>query len=488
MTSSPSRRASLAPRCRLRRAARASSSAHFAVRRAVFVDEQALFAGDDRDALRRRPRHAARGRLRRRRASPARCGCTRSTAPGCGRATGWPCCPSARAQRARRGSSCASPSRPRASAAGARWSRTSSCPTCASSSTSAGSVDGAQVAVPRRHRTSRWRSPLSSPQAGERLGAPGPTPAPRRRRAASRSTRESSKRAARRAGQAAARERLARRLGVLGRARRARSRSSGTSRSQRSSADAGRARERVERRASRRSRRPRASAAASRRRRASRRRARRGRGRVRRPRRAPRRRRAAARGRGRAASVKNGGACRRVPALEAERGEQHVAGPRGARRAAARVATPVQDADSAGGRAERQVPADDGDAEPLGRPRDPVEHASRRARGRGSRACRRAPSGRPPIARTSETLVTTAAAPARERVGRERTRRRSPRRRGPGTRRRAGRAPRRRRRCAAARPLDERELALGAQAGRGADRSASASRSAIGGHWTADGA
>ena len=41
--------------------------AHFAVRRRVFVDDQALFAGTDRDELRRRAGHAARGRRGRRR-------------------------------------------------------------------------------------------------------------------------------------------------------------------------------------------------------------------------------------------------------------------------------------------------------------------------------------------------------------------------------------------------------------------------------------
>ena len=79
MSTSPRRRAALAPRSAgvaARRAA--SSSAHFAVRRAVFVDAQALFEGDDRDERDDDAGHAARGRPRSTARSSARCGCTRS--------------------------------------------------------------------------------------------------------------------------------------------------------------------------------------------------------------------------------------------------------------------------------------------------------------------------------------------------------------------------------------------------------------------------
>ena len=62
--------------------------------------------------------------------------------------------------------------------------------------------------------------------------------------------------------------------------------------------------------------------------------------------------------------------------------------------------------------AEREVAADDRDAELSAAQRDAVEHRARRGPGRARRACRRSPSGRPPMARTSETFVTTAAAPA----------------------------------------------------------------------------
>ena len=100
-----------------------------------------------------------------------------------------------------------------------------------------------------------------------------------------------------------------------------------------------------------------------------------------------------------------------VPAVERERGEQHVAGTRSRRRAAGaarrRCTRPTA---PAGGRAS-------GGRRPPGRRAARTPTRSRRARPRrasrsGVTSMSTIASGRPPIARTSDTFVTTAAEPA----------------------------------------------------------------------------
>ena len=126
-------------------------AAHHAVRHQVFVLDQRLFVGNDRDErdLAADTLHAVgvdhdalpgtAGDAARVVAAP--CGSIRSTIAASGRATGWRCCPRRACATSAR-CSCASPWRPRASAAGTRWSPASSSRTCASSSSSAGTPTG----------------------------------------------------------------------------------------------------------------------------------------------------------------------------------------------------------------------------------------------------------------------------------------------------------------------------------------------------------
>ena len=102
--------------CRLCRSAR-QRAAHFAVRRAVFVDEQEMFAADDRDERDDGDHDAARDRHRGRRVAGAVRLYPLATATG--RATAWPCCPRRATARSARGS-CASPSRTAGARGGAR--------------------------------------------------------------------------------------------------------------------------------------------------------------------------------------------------------------------------------------------------------------------------------------------------------------------------------------------------------------------------------
>ena len=123
--------------CRLA-AARPSSTAHFAVRRRGVRRAAGAVRG-------RRPRRARRARRRRCTSSRVVDGevvgdgaAVPAAATGCGRATGWRCCPDARVHRLGgelvqlRGRG------PRARCGGRGWSRRCRCPTCASSSASAG--------------------------------------------------------------------------------------------------------------------------------------------------------------------------------------------------------------------------------------------------------------------------------------------------------------------------------------------------------------
>ena len=144
----------------------------------------------------------------------------------------------------------------------------------------------------------------------------------------------------------------------------------------------------------------------------------------------------------------------------------------------------LQEADSAGVRPDREVPADDLHAELLRGPGDALEDAPA-CPWSGLTSMSTSASGRPPMARTSETLVTTAAAPA---PNGSRARR-------PGDRLPADHdeaVPVRDERCVLAvdsrqRPCDEREVSLAEQPGRGADVAASASRSGIGTASVTDG-
>ena len=100
-------------------ASAAELDGHFAVRRAVFVEQQKLFE-DDRDAFDDRALHAVAV------ADGAVIGAVRlypSWRARCGRATGWRCC----RVTAPAPSSSTSPSGPRASAAGRGWSRRCRC-------------------------------------------------------------------------------------------------------------------------------------------------------------------------------------------------------------------------------------------------------------------------------------------------------------------------------------------------------------------------
>ena len=216
---------------------------------------------------------------------------------------------------------------------------------------------------------------------------------------ASRSTRGGVEGAARRAGQAAARESLARRLGVLGRGgeHEAEAREGEQPALERRHRRGSAAVE-VERRAAAAP--ARASAAASRRRRASRRRGRRGKAAL-----GDLDERLAVVAQQRRVAVAQRGEDRRLVACIGPPGRRPRAARRRAGRAAARSGV-VTDAGAEGGqrrrRAEREVAADDRDAEPVGRPRKAVEHAvgvgpvgadervdERRAGGRPSRARRR---------------------------------------------------------------------------------------------------
>ena len=165
-------------------------------------------------------------------------------ATGCGRATGWRCCPrracgTLGAQLVRFAVATAGElRRPRG------WSRRCSCPTCASSSGSAGSADGDAGALPRRHAPADG-DPAARPVSGVRAEVPHRRLRRRRRPGAGRAV--SSKRAARRAREPAARRTpRTRRGGVLAGAPRAGSRSSGTSAASARAAAPSRARERVE--------------------------------------------------------------------------------------------------------------------------------------------------------------------------------------------------------------------------------------------------
>ena len=286
-------------------------------------------------------------------------------------------------------------------------------------------------------------------------------------------------RAARRAGQAAALEHRAGRVDVLG----ARGEQEAEARERQQPAlerRAVRARQAVEVERARRSRRPRSSAAASRRCRASRRRARRGRGPASATSTSASPSSRSCSGARSCSAVKNGSRLAHVPAVERERGEQDVAG-RGRRRAQRpsgrrRCTTPTAPARAP---IVRWPPTT---GTPSRSAAQAIPSSTRSACARsGLTSMSTSASGRPPIARTSETFVTTAAEPAPygSAAG---TAARSPRRRRRGTRRRAARARRRRRRC-------RRRAARSAATSRlpsrpGADRTASTSawRSAIGGH------
>ena len=311
---------------------------------------------------------------------------------------GRPARRAARGARARASArcSCASPSRTAGELRRPRgWSRRSSCRTCASSSASAG------ASTARRRRTtasctSRWRSRSGQPVSGVRGEVPD-----RRRRAAGRQPQHArcrrTRRTARRPARGARTPRTRRRRAAG--ARRAGSRSSGTSaasaRARRRPGAGGASRSSVApqpapsiicssepampgietSRAAWQSPASATSTSAS----------------------PSSRRRSGARSR---SEVKKACVVAHVPAVERERGEQHVAGLGRRARAAAACATPVQEADSAGGVAERQVAADDRHAEQPGGPGDAVEHALGVRCVRARRACRRAPAaGRPSRAR-----------------------------------------------------------------------------------------
>ena len=350
-------------------------AAHYAVRRAVFVDEQEMFAGDDRDERDARitTLHAI-GIARRRVAGAVRL--YPLDAAGCWKGDRLAVLPEARPARSARGS-CASRSRPRASAAARAWSRMIQLPNVRF-------FERARLAARRRRgRLPRRPAPAhgdpAQPAARERLGGEVPhrPPTPRRRPGAARASRRRCRTAR---SQAAARE-AAHASSTCSGAAASTNPKLGNVSSQRSSATPVGAREavEVERRAA-------AGELEQLQQRAGDAGHRHVAGRVAEPALGDLDERLAVVAQLRRVAVVQRGEERRlvamIPALEANAASSTSPG----RAAAARsgvVATPVQKADSAGARAERQVPADDRHAEPVRRPRDPVEHALGVRRGRG---------------------------------------------------------------------------------------------------------
>ena len=172
-------------------AARAERAAHFAVRRAVFVDEQEHVRRRRPRRARRQDHDAARDRHRGRSRRRARCGCTRC-GDGAWKGDRLAVLPEARARRARRAARALRRARPRARAAATRMvAHDPARPTWRF-------FELARLAARRRRRspstgarTSRWRSRstadrVSGSAARSHTSADSPPPARR-------STRESSK-------------------------------------------------------------------------------------------------------------------------------------------------------------------------------------------------------------------------------------------------------------------------------------------------------